>query len=161
MSEIKTIGELRNELKVCGCDPDECMSCSVPRKVKDGLDKVEREIAERYMQLPEDVNGVPIHMGDTIEGELLDDSTVRGTVCAFHLYDDEPDSVYIKVNLHGVWTIKELRIARCRHVKPRTVEDVLMDVMSDFADADFNDETLETITARYADEIRELLGGDA
>jgi hypothetical protein len=100
-------------------------------------------------------------MGDIVEGELLDNSTVKGTVRAFHLYDDEPASVYIKVNLHGGWTIKDLRIARCRHVKPRTVEDVLMDVMSDFADADFKDETLETITARYADEIRDMLGGDA
>ena len=91
------------------------------------LNAIENEIAERFMERPVDADGAPIRMGDAVEGELLDDTTVRGTVCAFHLYDDEPDSVFVHVDVDadGGWTIKDLRLTRCRHVKPRTVEDVL------------------------------------
>lgn len=118
-------------------------------------DEIEREISERYMLLPVDMDNEPICMGDSVEGELLDDSTVSGTVCAFHLYDDEPDSVYIKISVQGGWTIKELRLTSCRHVKHRTLEDVLLEfgneVKRDCYSIDIE---------KYADEIRKLMGGD-
>ena len=124
----------------------------------DMIADIEAEIAERYMELPVDADGMPIHMGDAVEGELLDDSTVKGTVCAFHLYDDEPNSVYIHVNVDGGgWTIKELRLTRCHHVKQRTVEDVLCDMIHEYACTDM---TTEQTAAKYADELRDLLGGD-
>lgn len=125
---------------------------------------IEEEIADSYMLLPVDADGVPIHMGDTVEGELVfDDATVKGTVTTYHIHDnDEPDTVYIKVDCgNGTWTIKELRIKRCRHVKPRTLEDVLKAFFHDALDADaFCTVRLDDVLAKYADEIRELLGGD-
>jgi len=118
-------------------------------------------IDSHYMPLPVDADGVPIHMGDAVEGELLfDNATVRGTVCAYHIHDDdEPGTVYIRVKpTKDTWTIKELQFKRCRHVKPRTVEDVLIDAMqfgfSSQAGDDVGDKAKE-----YAEEIRELMGG--
>jgi len=120
-------------------------------------------IDSHYMPLPVDADGVPIHMGDTVEGELLfDNATVRGTVCAYHIHDDdEPGTVYIRVKpTKDTWTIKELQFKRCRHVKPRTVEDVLFDFWNKFG-KETEVKELEERIGDYADEIRELMGGQA
>ena len=163
MTEIKALDKLReyiNERQTV----DEILEikCGDWEDMTALLSKVEQEIAERFMELPVDADGVPICMGDTVEGELLlDNATVRGTVCAYHIHDDdEPGTVYIRVKpTEDTWTIKELRFTRCRHVKPRTLEDVL----SDYATALVRDANLTNgvakNTERYANEIRELLGG--
>lgn len=129
-------------------------------------EEIEAEIAERYMELPVDADGEPIHMGDTVEGELVfDDVTAKGTVTTYHIHDnDEPDTVYIKVDCgNGTWTIKELIIKRCHHIKPRTLEDVLRDVWQEALDYAKSDmwRNPDEVFAERADEIRELLGGDA
>lgn len=124
-------------------------------------DEIDGEIAERFMERPVDAGGVPIRMGDAVEGELLDGTTVMGTVCAFHLYDDEPDSVFVHVDVDadGGWTIKDLRLTRCRHVNPRTVEDVLRDCCTEWNEHLGSD--WETgVYAKYAAEIRELMAND-
>lgn len=156
MSEIKALEELR-ELIIC----DKGEKYTAYLDAGNIADEIEAEIAECYMLAPVDADGVPIHMGDAIEGKLLDDSTVRGTVCAFHLYDDEPDSVYIHVDVSsGGWTIKELRLTRCRHYKLRTLEEVLEEFADAAADVDERDrEEWEPLLDRYADEIREIMGG--
>lgn len=129
------------------------------------IESLEAEIADNYLELPVDADGVPIHVGDTVEGELLfDNATVKGTVCAYHIHDDdEPGTVYIRVKpTEDTWTIKELRFERCRHFKPRTLEDVLRDVWKealDYAKSDMWRNPEEVFTER-ADEIRELLGGE-
>lgn len=122
-------------------------------------DEIEREIAEKYMELPVDADGVPIHLGDMVEGELLfDNATVKGTVTTYHIHDDdEPGTVYVRVKpTEDTWTIKELRFTRCRHVKPRTVEDVLVEFYGKFAKAKYGEDS--EVLSHYADEIRELLG---
>lgn len=122
-------------------------------------DEIDGEIAERFMERPVDAGGVPIRMGDAVEGELLDGTTVMGTVCAFHFYDDEPDSVFVHVDVDadGGWTIKDLRLTRCRHVKPRTLENVLFSFWHEFGrESEWKE--LEGRIGEYADEIRELLG---
>jgi len=122
--------------------------------------EIQAEVDECYMPLPLDMNGVPIKMGDELEGELFyDNSTVKGTVTAYHLYGGEdPDTVYIKVKpSENTWTIKELRLDRCRHVKPRTVEDVLMDVLKDSTRADMGN---SDIINKYAAELQ-MREGDA
>ena len=122
-------------------------------------DEIEAEIAERYMPLPCDADGVPIRMGDTVEGELLyDNATVKGTVTTYHIHgDDEPGTVYIKVKpTEDTWTIKELQFRRCRHVKPRTLEDVLRECAEAYAcGADIESGTTEMF-GKYADEIRAM-----
>jgi len=172
MSEIKAIEKLRESshlddnkwtlengevVTMFGADPTDQNAVNWGEQWRKIADEIEAEIAERYMQLPVDADGVPIRVGDVVEfGENRNQGIVKALnehmVIAIHV--DDGYTNYAKYGL--LWNADA-----CRHVKPRTVEDVLMDVMSDFADADFNDETLETITARYADEIRELPGSDA
>ncbi|MBR3223822.1 MAG: hypothetical protein IKF78_00680 [Atopobiaceae bacterium] len=134
----------------------------------DMLDDIEQEIAERYMELPVDAEGVPIHLGDMVEGELLfDNATVKGTVTTYHIHsDDEPGTVYIKVKpTENTWTIKELRFTRCRHVKQRTLEDVLasyrFDAQNIYEDPMLNGnqrvDELEALDSKVADEIRGMM----
>lgn len=123
-------------------------------------------IDEYYQLLPVDADGVPIHLGDMVEGELLfDNATVKGTVTTYHIHDDgEPGTVYIKVKpTEDTWTIKKLWFTRCRHVKPRTIEDVLREfaekaVCGNQYGSLYADE--EEI-AKYADELRGMMEVDA
>ena len=123
-------------------------------------DEIEAEIAERYMQLPVDADGLPIHMGDAIEGKpLFDNATVRGTVCAYHIHDDdEPGTVYIKVKpTEDTWTIKELRFERCRHVMPDPLKELLEELVNHVTpDVEWEPELFDG----YAQRIRELMEVD-
>ena len=89
----------------------------------DIADKIEQEIEERYIELPKDANGEPIHVGDALQGKK-----VGGGWC-------EPFKV-VRMDIDGDgWGVYELGGSRrqprlCRH-KPPTVEDVL----SEFTDA--------------------------
>lgn len=154
MSGIKALEKLRELCVGVKSEGFASVGCDAVLEIAD-------EIERDYIELPVDADGVPIRMGDSVEGELLDDSTVSGTVCAFHLYDDEPDSVYIKVNVQGGWTIKDLRLTRCRHAKPRTIEDVLRDVWKEALD--YANSAMwrnpDEVFAERADEIRELMDG--
>lgn len=128
--------------------------------------EIEREVAERFMALPVDADGVPIRVGD--ETETFDcpaDSYERFIVCAVapgrvHRWDEH--------NI-GEPTVGTLAYspASLRHFKPRTIEDVLCEYASKMNDA-YNDPTiggedradvLSMITDDYADEIRDLMGG--
>jgi len=118
--------------------------------VHDLADAIEAEIAERFMELPVDVDGVPIHVGDWLRHC---DLTVQCAAVS-------PERVYYwdeAVNGHWVLGVK------CRHVKPRTLEDVLDEFTSAYDQIGGEDDEhwkyLE-ISKRYADEIRELLGVD-
>ena len=125
-------------------------------------DEIQAEVDSRYMELPLDADGVPIRFGDAVEGELLfDNETVKGTVVTYHLHsDDEPDTVYIKAKpSEDTWTIKELRLNRCRHVKPRTVEDVLRDCCKEW-NRHCGDDWEQGVYAKYAAELRMRDGDD-
>ena len=92
------------------------------------------------------------------EGELLfDNATVKGTVTTYHIHDDdEPGTVYIRVKpTENTWTIKELRFTRCRHVKPRTIEDVLAEYGSQLFG--ITTEEHDELIAKYAEEIRGMM----
>ena len=126
-------------------------SDNATRIVCNYLSEIEAEIAERYMELPVDADGVPIHVGD----EMVDSKTSRTVVAvapkSFMMDGYENGSFYrpgLAKNHH--------------HVKPRTLEDVLVDMLEDavgYSDA-HTDVSLVAVE-KYADEIRELLGGDA
>ena len=94
---------------------------------------VEAEIAERYMLLPVDADGVPIHCGE----RMRLDNGHEGDVWLIGVFD-------IMMSDHTCfdWT-------KSHHVKPRTLTDVLCDLF----------ERRMTVTdAEY--ELCELLGGD-
>ena len=110
-------------------------------------DEIEAEIAERYMKRPVDADGVPWHIGEEVDGcEIV-------AMAGYQLYYYDDDSKTIE------WCIAKNR----RHVKPRTLEDVLRDVWKEALDYAKSDmwRNPEEVFVERADEIRELLGGDA
>lgn len=155
MSGIKALEKLRG-LR------DEAASKMVdnPRwvcmRAEEIADEIEAEVAERFMELPVDADGVPVRVGDTVEfGENRNQGIVKALnermVIAMHVDDDCMN--YAKYGL--LWDA-----GACRHVKPRTVEDVLDELfgVANLAD-DYEQRTRAEIVGRYADELRELLGG--
>lgn len=114
-------------------------------------DRIEAEIAERYMELPTDADGVPIHVGDLIEygfkGERLEVTHIGLTK------HGDPTIAYRRPN----GTLDSSCIgSECRHVKPRTIEDVLRDCCNEWNEHCGNDWE-QSVYAKYADEIRGLL----
>lgn len=116
--------------------------------MREQCNAIEAEIAEKYMLLPVDADGVPIRAGDDLyygNGKPFKASCIGYTETL----------VYIENNYNNaIFDPKD-----CRHV-PRTVEDVLADIANSIAKKidgnkhywgahDFVDE---------AAEIRELLG---
>ena len=121
--------------------------------IADYADEIEREIADYYMKLPLDADGVPIHEGDEV------------------IVTSWGERVY------KVYAVSESRVVLpkadgtgfcgsvpkyCRHVKPRTIEDVL----HEFAEAVRHEriecaELSESSIADFADEIRKLMEVDA
>lgn len=118
-------------------------------------DEIEREIAEKYMELPVDADGVPIHMGDA-----MDD----GKVAKLVISDDGEHSVYV-YKLPNVQ--HELYCYETAHVKPDPLKELLSELANDVWEASctcqttWSDSGLDGIEERYAERIRELLGGDA
>ena len=110
-------------------------------------DEIEAEIAANYLELPKDADGVPIHVGDAIT--LPNGSRDDVRFITIRKYD----TVF---NERG-WVPSQ-----CTHAKPRTLEDLLVVMLE--AAVGYNDAHTDVslvAVEKYADEIRELLGGDA
>ena len=137
MSEIKTLKELRDiwRLLPAPTHSDEMLLADIDACIK----AVEAEIADRFIELPTDADGVPW----TLETESFVDDVGRKVKFSG-----------LQVDRKGRWEIINVCVCHdpslCRHVKQRTLEDVLMD--AGVSRAAIND---------VADEIRELLGDDA
>lgn len=121
---------------------------------------IEEEISDNYMRLPVDADGVPIHIGDVLE---CDANGYKGTFTVFAIGNDtvvgNHDIEWIRDNPSKWFHVASY----CHHVKPRTLEDVLRDVWKEALDYAKSDmwRNPEEVFAERADEIRELLGGDA
>ena len=151
---MESIDKLRTSLKACtrktGCR-DKFDTYWITADACDHLiDEIEAEIAECYMLQPEDADGVRIDLGDKlIEHEdghefIVDGVKIWGSTYEWWAYEDG-----------GVLA----PATRCTHVKPRTLEDVLVDMLEaavGYSDA-HTDVSLVAVE-KYADEIRELLG---
>lgn len=115
-----------------------------------GCDEIEREVADRYMLLPVDADGVPIHCGE----RMRLDNGHEGDVWLIGVFD-------IMMSDHTCFDW-----AKSRHVKPRTLEDVLAEYRLEadrlFCDPSIGGEdradALESLDAKYAAEIRKLMG---
>lgn len=120
-------------------------------------DEIEREIAEKYMELPVDADGVPIHEGDVIQ--FVNEQGGTGAhvevdaVSKYYAYYGEGKHFY--------------KASMCRHVKPDPLKELLSELANDVCEASctcqttWSDSGLDGIEERYAERIRELLGGDA
>lgn len=103
-------------------------------------DEIEAEIESRYMELPVDADGVPIHVGDKLTNI------------------NKPSDEYIVAGVNGEKLFVYgghafICASQCRHVKPRTIEDVL----EEFYHAVLNHDMDNTRLEQYADELRELM----
>lgn len=158
MSEIKALEKLREKIRLDVNNPWSDLKGDLLAM----CDKLEREIAEKYMELPEDGDGKPTRVGDHMEreGELF-------TVCAI-----APARVHYWVwDKNGKCSTVDCDPMECSHYKPRTLEDVLREcvMQSMTVDRVVNgipvlgvDETMfGDWIAENEDELRELLRGDA
>ena len=90
------------------------------------LDEIEREIAERYMELPVDADDEPIRCGDVVDGGMGDSGEVQ------HI-EIWPDGFVV------VYEISPGRFTRyapdaVRHVKPDPVKELLEEYYSKRSD---------------------------
>lgn len=117
--------------------------------------EIEREIADKYTELPVDADGVPIRVGEDVvrTNDHLQPETVR----------------VIGVNGGSVFFKHEGRVKQnvahnLHHVKPRTLESVLADLANEVWEASctcqttWSDSGLDGIEKKYAAEIRAMLG---
>lgn len=161
MSEIKALEKLR---KLTICDRGEKHTAYLD--AGDIADEIEAEIAERFMELPVDADGVPIKPGDIMQ--FRDDAPVRvDSIGNSKCYVGDFGWFGGNGGFYGKGTLK-----CCRHVKPRTLEDVLRDVVSLCANTwkdeksafryyDVGNVMESGNIADFAAEIRELMGAES
>lgn len=143
MSKVKALDELR-ELSEVRMDGWLRMDT---RKI---ADEIEAEIAERFVELPVDADGMMLEIGDKLE--YRDEAM---TLCG--LIWDGAD--WYATNVFESTSWKPVR--RCHHFKPRTLEDVLRECAEAYASgADVELGSTGAMFSKYADEIRELFGVD-
>ena len=118
-------------------------------------DEIEAEIADRFIELPTDADGAPW----TFETESFVDDTGIEVVFSG-----------LKVDHKGRWKILSNCVwhdpSLCSHVKPRTLEDVLIEYRLEaynlYADQELTGEErvdeFQKLDAEYDSKIRELLG---
>ena len=142
------ITRLREELEACGCDPDNCMTCSVPRKVKKALGEIEAQ----YMKLPVDADGLPVSIGDKLtrhktNGKVYEVEELR--------YDGE---TWWFESGEGCFSCDS-----ASHVKPDTVEDLMEKALNEAAMLDRYDgywpsaADVTVIADKYAARIRKAV----
>ena len=121
-------------------------------------DKIEADVAERFMRLPVDVHDAPIHVGDEIQ--QLNHAGVWTDAMPVIAVDENGCFALA----HGIACEARTYVwgNNCRHVEPRTLEDVLRDYGDEYHKACTSDYTvnLAGIYRKYADEMRDLLGVD-
>ena len=112
-------------------------------KVREIADEIEREIAERYMLLPVDADGVPIHVGDEVVMNVDNKKTSVQFVAPNCFMQTSPVVYHMG--------------AGCRHVKHRTIEDVLQE-FADKCCVHTRDELnlIPELVDEYADELRQM-----
>lgn len=111
----------------------------------DIADEIEAEIAERYMELPTDADGKPIHLGDGIR--IGCNKTVAAEFVGH-------DAVAFQHGDGLAWKLSE----NVRNVQNLTVEDILCELVEAVRYEQVEGAYLsDSWIADFADEIRELM----
>ena len=131
-------------IHVYGSEPNDPNAVNWGEQWRKIADEIEAEIESRYMELPVDADGVPIHPNDKLEH-------VTG-MWMFTADTLEVDRWGAHVRPNGQ---ARIQCANCRHVNPRTIEDVLHDFAS--KQHGITKEENDALIAECADEIRELM----
>ena len=111
-------------------------------------DEIEREVSERYMLLPVDADGVPIHMDDMLKSETASKPFIVESMTFADSW-----TVWDRENGATRWP------SECHHVKPRTIEDVLRDCCNEWNEH-CGSEWEQGVYAKYADELRSMGVGE-
>lgn len=150
MTDIKALDKLRRAVKKGKAGAYESGKAYYDA-IDECMDAIEREVSERFVELPVDEDGITIHVGDMVQG--LGDS---GPVQHLELWDDG----WVVVFEFAPGQFTRYSGDAVRHVKPRTVEDVLGEAVGELFNADISTGSTEwdEVIARYAAEIREVLG---
>ena len=133
----------------------------IAREVSEYVDEIETEIKRNYMRLPVDADGVPIQIGDLLESsEINKHFMCRGMSLALQSNEKWWTVEWSYDHYYG--TSEYVSAKSCRHVKPRTIEDVLRDML-DAYDGGEHYELPYSFIANYADELRGMMevGGGA
>ena len=120
-------------------------------------DRIDAELAERYVALPVDADGVPLKVGDVVTMQLLFGGESKPLVVdrmeLSHGRDGDLWCVALDTDKE-CWNQPSLM----RHYTPPTVEDVLREFASDIADVlggdDFRLEDNDELFAEYAAKLR-------
>lgn len=114
-------------------------------------DEIEREVSERYIPLPLDADGVPIHVGDELHDSISNSDVIViavGNGRAFYCDDN--------ANYRKVFT------DNCRHVKADPVKELLSRVADEvYDDSHETPFDRDFIVEKYANELRNTFSGDA
>ena len=155
LDDSKWTLETGEVINVYGSEPNDPNAVNWGEQWRNIADEIEREIAERYMQLPCDADGVPIRCGDKIHRTT---SAVDNVVKVIGV--SEREFFFNGPNFMEPGIKKNVCNA-VRHV-PRTIEDVLRDVWKEALDYSKSDmwRNPDEVFAERADEIRELMDVD-
>ena len=146
MSEIKALEKLRELLDV------EIGEAEPYFKGEAICDEIEAEIADNYMRLPMDADGVPIHVGDVMCSAGIREKGHKVIVSA--IFEDG----FVEYGSDN-GLIGPLRQEDWVHVKPRTLENIVADAIQ-YGHNGITGDRIEGKVAEFCAEIRELLGGD-
>ena len=124
------------------------MACATMGEINEIADEIEREIAEKYMELPVDADGVPIRAGENLRSAY---SKTEYTALGFWFDFD-----------CGIWQVmvssKHAMSGNIlRHVKPDQVSELLNGLLEEY---DASTRPDEEIIAKYAAKIREAVSAD-
>ena len=117
--------------------------------------EIKAEIERDYMRLPVDADGVPIRVGDKLMTDNKDSSLYGREL--FVTAVSEHHIHYQTLPYEGDGHYRTGCLANIRHVKPRTLEDVLQELegLRGYGNSTYED--VVTRASELADEIRELL----
>ena len=135
--------------------------------------EIEAEISERYMELPVDADGVTIRVGDKLKYDYGDIQGAHTVVALIYdgtrrmesdggLWDFEFDDDKRGEDSREVICMKDFYECN-RHITERTIEDVLRDcawALGGKPEEAYLDDDWKNV-CKYADELREMMGGNA
>ena len=138
MSEIKSLEKLRSRilLKDIFVRGERMSNNNEAYKRANGnanelADEIEAEIAERYMELPVDADGVPIRPGDLLESTDVDGCKERFTCDGFtsELPDGKGEMMPTSADADAAYYA-----ALCRHIEQDQLRELLMEMLDRHTD---------------------------
>lgn len=110
--------------------------------------KLKREIAEKYMELPVDADGVPIHIGDELE-------TAHGAKMIVEYVGEREVRVYLDGEHYRI--SQDEYAYTCRHVKHDPVKELLEEFVREHCTGNELPDHGNPVYADYAAKIREAV----